>query len=82
MSVWVKLSVADIGVPQVLAVLEQSVDGGGTFWDKKTVTASRTRNRIELILTMAAARGYRSRTEPNHDRLRASSKLGRSTNFL
>ena len=55
------LNVADVGVPQVLAVLEQPVDGGGTFWDKKTITADRVRNRIELILTLAMARGYRPR---------------------
>ena len=52
---------ADVHAPQVFDVLEQRIEGGGKFWDKKTVTADRVRNRIELILTLAMAKGYRPR---------------------
>ena len=55
------LNVADVHAPQVFDVLEQRVEGGGRFWDEKTVTADRVRNRIELILTLAMAKGYRPR---------------------
>jgi hypothetical protein len=59
------LNVADVHVPQVLEVLEQRVEAkdgrSGKFWDAYTTTADRVRNRIELILTLAMARGYRPR---------------------
>jgi integrase len=54
------LDVAEIGVPHVLKVLEQPV-GTGQFWTAKSVTADRLRNRIELILGWAEARGHRPR---------------------
>jgi integrase len=58
------LDVAAIGVPHVLRVLEQKVEArnsypAGTFWQARTQTADRVRNRIETILDWAAARGYR-----------------------
>ena len=51
------LSVQDIGLPQVLAVLEP-------IWRTKTETASRLRGRIELVLDWATARGYRVGLNP------------------
>ena len=61
-----KFNVADVHMPQVLDVLEQRIEatGGrpaGKFWDARPTTADRLRNRIELILTLAMARGYRPR---------------------
>jgi integrase len=58
------LDVAAIDVPHVLAVLEQKVPAerghpAGAFWEARTVTADRTRNRIESVLSWCAARGYR-----------------------
>jgi integrase len=58
------LDVSAIDVPHVLAVLEQPVPAerglpGGSFWTARTVTADRVRNRIEAVLSWAAARGYR-----------------------
>ncbi len=51
------LLVQDIGLPQVLAVLEP-------IWKTKTETASRLRGRIEQILDWATARGYRDGLNP------------------
>ena len=51
------LSVQDIGLPQVLAVLEP-------IWRTKTETASRLRGRIELVLDWATARDYRVGLNP------------------
>ena len=58
------LDVSEIGVPHVLAVLEQKVAAGknlpgGSFWEARTVTADRVRNRIEAVLDYASARGHR-----------------------
>jgi integrase len=58
------LEVAAIGVPHVLAVLEQKVPAAngcpaGTLWLTRVVTADRVRNRIETILDFCAARGHR-----------------------
>jgi integrase len=52
--------VAQIGKPAVLRVLKQPVTAAlgkpaGEFWTVRTVTANRTRNRIELILNYAVA---------------------------
>ncbi len=47
-------SVADIGVEDVLAVLRP-------IWVEKNETATRVRNRIELVLSFAMALGYRER---------------------
>jgi integrase len=61
--------VAQIDRPAVLRVLEQRVpaarpgDQPGTFWNMRTVSANRVRNRIELVLNFAAARGYRPQGE-------------------
>jgi integrase len=49
------LNVADIGMSQVLKVLEQPV-AGGKFWLTRPVTADRVRSRIELVLNRAMAR--------------------------
>jgi integrase len=51
------LPVAAIDTPLVLRVLEP-------MWATKTVTASRVRGRIELILDWAKARGYRDGENP------------------
>ncbi len=51
------LLVQDVGLPQVLAVLEP-------IWKTKTETASRLRGRIEQILDWATARGYRNGLNP------------------
>jgi integrase len=58
------LDVAEIAVPHVLSVLEQKVEKdrnypAGEFWEARTATADRTRNRIETVLDYAAARGHR-----------------------
>lgn len=47
----------DIGLPQVLAVLEP-------IWKTKTETAARLRGRIESVLDWATTRGYRSGLNP------------------
>jgi integrase len=57
--------VASIQTPDVLAVLEQHVEGNsrknvaGKFWEARHVSADRTRSRIELVLNYAMARGHR-----------------------
>jgi integrase len=58
------LDVAQVDKPAVLRVLEQTVPAatgrpGGRFWTVRNVTADRVRNRIELILSYASARGHR-----------------------
>jgi integrase len=60
------LSVSDVDTPAVLRVLEQRVPAqrglpGGQFWQVRAVTADRVRNRIELVLSWAAGRGYRGK---------------------
>lgn len=52
-----EMLVSDIGLPQVLAVLEP-------IWKTKTETASRLRGRIETVLDWATVRGYRSGENP------------------
>jgi integrase len=64
------LNVAEIGTPQVLMVLEQDVPASkgnpaGQFWMVRTTTATRVRNRIELVLDWAAVRGHRPPEIPN-----------------
>ncbi len=54
----------------MLAVLEQKIaaakgNPAGVFWQVRTTTASRVRNRIELVLDWAAVRGYRPQGAPN-----------------
>lgn len=51
------LQVGDVGLPQVMAVLEP-------IWKIKTETASRLRGRIESVLDWATARGYREGLNP------------------
>jgi integrase len=63
------LDVRAIARPHVLDVLEQHTKEerghpAGKFWDVRTVTANRTRNRIELVLNLAKARGYRDGDNP------------------
>lgn len=52
-----ELLVRDVGVPQVLEVLEP-------IWTTTNETAVRLRGRIELVLDWAAARGLRDGTNP------------------
>jgi hypothetical protein len=51
------LMVRDVGLPQVLAVLEP-------IWTEKTETAARLRGRIEQVLDWATTRGYRDGLNP------------------
>ena len=58
-----------VGVPEVLRILEQRVPAAlgypaGQFWTARSVSADRVRNRIELVLSWAAGRGYRSGDNP------------------
>ncbi len=58
------LDVAKVDRPSVLRVLEQHVPAaqghpGGKLWHVRTVTANRVRNRIELVINYAVARGHR-----------------------
>jgi integrase len=64
------LDVAEITTPHVLAVLEQPVKAvknypPGTFWTARATTASRVRNRIQLVLDWCAVRGYCPPGSPN-----------------
>jgi integrase len=52
-----RMPVADIGVPEVMRVLEP-------LWREKTETGSRVRGRIERVLDWAKVRGYRTRENP------------------
>ena len=52
-----RLEVRDIGIAQVLSVLEP-------IWQTTTETASRVRGRIELILAWADKRAERERLNP------------------
>ena len=60
-----QLPVAAVDKALVLSVLEQPIVGdkrhpaSGKFWNVRTTTADRTRNRIELVLSFAAQAGYR-----------------------
>jgi len=60
-----KLPVAAIDKALVLSVLEQPIVGdkrhpaSGKFWNARTTTADRVRNRIELVLSFAMQAGYR-----------------------
>jgi hypothetical protein len=63
------LDVNAVGVPEVLRTLEQRVPAAlgypaGQFWTARSVSADRVRNRIELVLSWAAGRGYRSGDNP------------------
>ena len=70
------LDVAAVDQDSVLRVLEQKLPSrikgtdGGVFWHVKTITADRTRNRIERVLDWAEARGYRASGTPNPARWR------------
>ena len=60
--------VAQVDRVAVLRCLEQRVpawrgEQPGKFWDVRTVTADRTRNRVELVLNYAVARGHRPQGE-------------------
>ncbi len=63
------LPVEAIGLPEVLAVLEQRVEAArgldaGRFWDVRAETASRVRARLEQVLAWATVRQYRSGDNP------------------
>jgi hypothetical protein len=49
--------VRDVGKTQVLQAIEP-------YWTTKTETMSRVRNRIELVLSWATVRGYRTGESP------------------
>jgi len=58
-----KFSIQDIDTSLILKVFEQPIKDSktlktGTFWTVKTVTATRVRQRVEVILDWAKARGY------------------------
>jgi integrase len=58
------MDVAAIERPEVLRVLEQQVPANGSLpagklWNVRTISADRTRSRIELVLDYAVARGHR-----------------------
>ena len=58
-----KLSIQDIDTNLILKVFEQPIKSKSTlvestFWTTKTVTATRVRQRVEVILDWAKARGY------------------------
>jgi integrase len=62
------LDVDKIGKPHVLQVLEQQVPAlqgypAGKLWEVRSVTASRVRSRLELVLAWATAREYRTVAE-------------------
>jgi integrase len=70
------LDVATIEMPHVLSVLEQRVEAqlgrpAGQLWKVRTVSADRIRNRIEVVLNYASARGYRDGAKPNPARWEA-----------
>jgi hypothetical protein len=61
--------VAAIDTPAILKVLEQRVPAAlgypaGPLWTARPVTADRVRNRVELVLSWAAGRGYRGKDNP------------------
>jgi integrase len=63
------LDVAAVDVPAVLRILEQKVPAGrgysaGSFWLVRSTTADRVRNRVELVLSWATGRGYRTGDNP------------------
>jgi integrase len=60
-----KLDIAGVDTPHLLAVFNQPVAGeGGTFWQRRTETASRVRGRIEKILDWARVAGHRQGENP------------------
>jgi integrase len=63
------LPVADVDVPLVLKVLEQSVKAArnypaGPLWNARPETANRLRGRIESVLDWGKGRGYRQGDNP------------------
>lgn len=62
------LPIADIDVTLILRVLEQKIAGRDgvmtTFWRARTETATRVRSRMEMVLSWATVRGYRSGDNP------------------
>ena len=67
-----QLNVADIRMPQILAVLEQPAPvnrsgkstATGKLWEVRTETATRLRGRMEVILDWCKGRGYRNGDNP------------------
>jgi integrase len=53
------LPVSEVDRDAVLRCLEQKLPDGGTFWERKAITADRTRARVETVLDWAEARGHR-----------------------
>ncbi len=66
------LDVGDVGINQVLDVLEP-------IWRTRTVTASRLRGRIELIISWADKRAERERLNPARWRGHLDTQLPRSS---
>jgi integrase len=62
--------IAAVGKDEVLRVLEQRLPNrikgapGDVFWNAKTITADRVRNRIERVIDFATVRGWRSGDNP------------------
>jgi hypothetical protein len=64
-----RLAVAEIDVPLVLKVLEQSVEAersyaAGALWTARPETANRLRGRMEAVLEWCKARGHRGGDNP------------------
>jgi integrase len=60
------LDIGAVDKDSILRVLEQQLPReGGTFWNKRAITADRTRSRIERVLDWAEARGFRPAGTPN-----------------
>lgn len=84
-----KMKVADITMQDVLRVLNQKVDEetGATFWEARTESASRTRGRIEAVLSRATVAGYRTGDNPARwvgnlkEMLPAPSKIAKAANY-
>ncbi|WP_090757015.1 tyrosine-type recombinase/integrase [Paracoccus chinensis] len=76
----------DIAVQDVLRVLNQPLEEGGTLWTNKTDTATRVRSRIEAILSWATVAGHRTGDNPARwggnlkELLPAPSKIAKGSN--
>jgi len=79
-------SLESLGKPEVLEVLQQPVEGGD-FWTQRTETATRIRQRMDLIFRWAISNGHRVKASPaewkgnlEHD-LPKPSKVRKETHF-
>jgi integrase len=60
-----RLDVATIETTDVLRVLQQPVEGGGTLWTKHPTTADRLRTTVRQVLDWASVAGHRPGDLPN-----------------